>query len=589
MVILLPLLLPLLQADPAAASDLAAARELFERNVRAIQERDREAYLACYLAGPDLVRTGPEGIADGFAPLAEGTPATGSEDWPASLEARDLELRRLRPGVVYGTYRYRAVIDGLVRSGLSERVFLETDGGWRIAVSTALDAAGEVAAPPLALVGANVHLVPGEEPLLDGTLLLRDGRVEQAGPRSEVEVGEEYDVVELEGRWVVPGLVDTHVHFSQTGWADGRPDALDLRLEYPYEEVQLALERHPERLQRALVAAGVTTVLDCGGYPWTLGLQDASVPTHDAPRVLACGPLIATWRPHQLRRAGQEQFLVPEHERDARELVRALAAQGASAIKFWWVVRDPERFEEQAAWLAAVGQEAADLGLPLVVHATGLEAARRAVEAGARLLVHSVDDAPVDEAFVAAALASGVAYCPTLTVVDGYLHLARRELTPELESQLEQVSPWVAGRVALTPTTALSRRDDARRLALLELQVAGQRERMDENLARLHAAGVPVVLGTDAGNPLTLHGPSVFVELEAMRSAGLTDADVLAAATIRAATALGLEDAGHLRPGAAADLVVLTEDPARDVSALRRATHVGRAGWLHPRGALMQR
>ena len=103
---------------------------------------------------------------------------------------------------------------------------------------------------------------------------------------------------------------------------------------------------------------------------------------------------------------------------------------------------------------------------------------------------------------------------------------------------------------------------------------------------RVRDAGVPIVLGTDAGNPLTLHGPSVFVELEAMAAAGLTAGEVLRAATADAADALGRPDLGRVRAGAIADLVVLAEDPLADVRNLRTITHVVRAGVLHRRESL---
>ncbi|MFT4626892.1 MAG: ketosteroid isomerase-like protein [Myxococcota bacterium] len=123
------------------AEDLAAARALFDANIRAIQERDRDAYLACYADSERLIRTGPDGPALGFAALAEGTPATGSDAWPERLDADGVQVHWLAPGVVYGTYAYRVTFDGDTTAGLSERVFLrQSDGEWRIAVSTAFEA-----------------------------------------------------------------------------------------------------------------------------------------------------------------------------------------------------------------------------------------------------------------------------------------------------------------------------------------------------------------------------------------------------------------------------------------------------------------
>lgn len=126
-------------SKPAIDEDLAAARALFDRNITAIQDRDREAYLACYRPDDRLIRAGISGVSPGFEGLAEGTAATGSDDWPERLVADDIEVHWLAPGVVYGAYKYTVTFDGETTSGLSERVFLERDGEWSITVSTAFE------------------------------------------------------------------------------------------------------------------------------------------------------------------------------------------------------------------------------------------------------------------------------------------------------------------------------------------------------------------------------------------------------------------------------------------------------------------
>ena len=88
------------------------------------------------------------------------------------------------------------------------------------------------------------------------------------------------------------------------------------------------------------------------------------------------------------------------------------------------------------------------------------------------------------------------------------------------------------------------------------------RRTMAENLMRVHRAGIPVAMGTDAGNPLTLHGPAVYAEMEAMQKAGMTPPDVLVAATRNPARAMGREaPIGTVEPGKLADLLVVGADP----------------------------
>jgi len=86
-------------------------------------------------------------------------------------------------------------------------------------------------------------------------------------------------------------------------------------------------------------------------------------------------------------------------------------------------------------------------------------------------------------------------------------------------------------------------------------------------------------MGTDAGNPLTLHGPSVYAEMEAMQAAGLTPMQVIVASTRGGATAMGVEkEAGTVEKGKSADLLLVAGDPTKDVANLRKVRYVVRGG-----------
>jgi imidazolonepropionase-like amidohydrolase len=112
---------------------------------------------------------------------------------------------------------------------------------------------------------------------------------------------------------------------------------------------------------------------------------------------------------------------------------------------------------------------------------------------------------------------------------------------------------------------------------------------MYANLRRVRDAGIPIAMGTDAGNPLTLHGASVFREMEAMAEAGMTPMEVLVASTRTAARAMGRADVGTLEPGKLADLVVLDADPLASVANLRRIRLVARGGEIWTREELEYR
>jgi hypothetical protein len=117
----------------SAASDTVEARRLFEENIDAIHKRDRSRYLATYLHTQGLARNGPAGPELGY----EGWSARRDSTWPDTLIARNLRVLPIVPGVVYGTYCYTVTQKDTTSSGVSERVFVKTPNGWRIAVTTA--------------------------------------------------------------------------------------------------------------------------------------------------------------------------------------------------------------------------------------------------------------------------------------------------------------------------------------------------------------------------------------------------------------------------------------------------------------------
>lgn len=443
---------------------------------------------------------------------------------------------------------------------------------------------------PLALVGGTVYTGDPDGVIADGVVVVQQGRIQAVGKRQDVAIPAGCRQIDVSGRFVTPGLVDTHVHYSQTGWADGRPDARDVRAQYPYAVAMAENAAHPERFHLAFLHSGVTAVFDVGGYPWTRTLAAACEHSPLAPHVAAAGALLATYDPKLLTLPDQQQFVFPQDADDARRLVRSHAAWGSAAIKVWFIATPEHSAESLAPIVLAAGDEARKAGLPLIVHATTLETARIAVQAGCHLLVHSVEDRDVDDDFVSAVVASHTFYCPTLTVRDGYVQLYDCQIGDEVRSQLDSVHPSVKARVLATEDPAWQARKNRRAIDGMKQRGELTRAIMARNVKRLHAAGVTVVMGTDAGNPLTLHGPSVFPEMEAMQQAGLSAMDVLVASTRDAAAAMGRgDDLGRIAVGRIADLLVLTEDPGKDAAAFRSLQSVCRGGVLHVREDLLPR
>src|SRR5881397_3199911 len=571
----------LLVAAPLAAQDTPL--DAFRGNLAAIHARDRAAYLSHYLHTPALTRVGADGVHQGYDDFARGA----GDGWPDTLVATHLRVVPLSPDVAYGAYRYRVVDSSGSARGVSERVFIRTPSGWKVAVTTAFPTRN-VDPPPMALVGATLVDGTGAAPVGDAVVVMRDGRIACAGSRAACPVPADADSVNAAGKWIIPGLIDTHVHFSQTGWVDGRPDALDLRDRYPYAQVEADLHAQPERLYRSYLCSGVTSVFDVGGYPWTLELQERTARSTTAPRVRAAGSLLSTidfW----LNLPDQRQFIYMADEATVRQAVRLHKTWGAAAIKVWYIMPpQPPDTARVSALVRAAGDEARKVGLPLIVHATGLWEAKDALRAGARVLVHSVWSAPVDDEFLTLARRQGTIYVPTLTVPDGYRQVAARRFARDRQP-LACVDPTTRAKALATDTVAPAQRPASAALDERTARTARSFAQAQANLKRVHDAGIPVALGTDAGNPLTLHGASVFMELEAMKAAGLAPRDVLISATRTAAIASGLDSTGTVAAGSVADLVVLDADPLADVRNVRRIALVVRRGEIYTRRELEYR
>lgn len=434
--------------------------------------------------------------------------------------------------------------------------------------------AGE--APVLALVGATVLDGTGGPAVESGVVVVSGDRIRCVGTPGTCQVPEDAEVHDLAGRYVTPGLIDAHVHLSQTGWLDGRPDGLDVRAVYPYEDVVRRLRDEPRRFLDSYLCAGVTGLFDVGGFRWTVDLARRTEEDPETPHLRAAGPLISHAAREELATEADGSQFLPLTGADAgRRAVRELAELGADAVKVWYLTPPEERWDEIETRFRAVAEEARNLRLPLLVHATELRAARIAVDAGAFMLVHSVTDREVDEEFVGLLRERGTLYAPTLVVARNWRRAVESVATgraPAWDDPLDCVDPWTEEK--LREAGALREKEGvpAPPPAALEAgraRAARAEEVMAANLRRLHAAGIPVVLATDAGNPLTLHAASVHSELDAMEAVGIPPRDLLVMATRNGGRALGRPDLGTLQAGNVADVLVLREDPRRTAAAFR--------------------
>jgi len=367
---------------------------------------------------------------------------------------------------------------------------------------------------------------------------------------------------------------------------DGRPDAIDLRAEFPYDSVNSAMRVEKARFDRAYLCSGVTSVFDVGDYPWTIPLMQSNERALDAPRVVAAGPLLATVD-HWVNTPSMRQFLHMASDSATRRAVRENATFGSRAIKVWYLQVSDSLRPAMRARLELAGEEARRAKLPFLVHATQLDRAKEAIRAGANVLVHSVAPQAIDDELIALAKERGTIVIPTLTVYEGYADVFAGR-SPAARYPLECVDSGTRAKLERVLP------ESQRAQGLQGLVRSGRADTLyasvARNVRRMRDAGIPIAVGTDAGNPGTAHGPSIYREMEALQSIGMPAADVLASATTVAARAMGREsELGTIRAGRLADLIVLDADPLADVANLRRVRLVMKGGALYGRAELLPR
>ena len=411
--------------------------------------------------------------------------------------------------------RFEAVREGY-EDGLKAFVALAGKDGMNALAQMSTTIPGS-RANSIALVGATLVDGTGKPAVTDSVVLVKDGRIVKAGSRNEVEIPKKAQLIDARGKTILPGLWDMHAHFEQVEWGS------------------------------IYLAAGVTTVRDCGNeLEFITAVRDMIADGHGlGPRILAAGIIDGT-SPTAI---GLARVDTPEQ---AREWVDRYHQMGFQQLKIYSSVKLPQ--------LAAGVAEAHKLGMTVTGHIPEGLTTREAIEAGQDQVSH-----------INYIMQMMLPAFPT-----GTTRLARMKAFSELDLDSDEVKKQIAflkeHHTVVDPTLAVYEMGTANTAkpfstfepgsakvapelaqALFDVGPPNENSALVEKMfakdvalvGRLHASGVPVVVGTDQ----TVPGHSVHREIELYTMGGFTPLEAIQAATIVPARAGGRQGTLEKEPG----------------------------------------
>jgi imidazolonepropionase-like amidohydrolase len=366
--------------------------------------------------------------------------------------------------------------------------------------------------------------------------------VESVGSAATMHRPDNAQIIDLAGKFIIPGLISTHVHISDVQGIS--PPAYT--------------DENTLRQLRVFARYGVTTVWSLGGErePAFRARGSQNVSSLDRSRIYLAGEVIVGKTPQE-----------------ARQMVAKVAANKPDVIKIRVDDNLGATTKMPAEVYRAVIDEAHRLGIRVAAHIFYLDDAKDLLRAGVDFIAHSVRDREIDEEFISLMNKRDIPYCPTLT---RELSTFVYESTPEFFSDpffLQEADRNVIQQLREPARQEAIRKSKSAQSYKAALSIA------QRNLKKAGDAGLLIVMGTDSGAfPNRFQGYFEHLEMEMMSESGLTPRQILRAATGDAARAMKIEDIGNLVKGAWADLVVLDKDPLTDIRNTRSIDSIWIAG-----------
>ena len=377
--------------------------------------------------------------------------------------------------------------------------------------------------------GARLIVGDGTAPIENAAFIVQGNRFAQVGRRGELKAPAGAARVDLAGKTVMPGIVDTHAHL-----ANERAAIIDQLQHKAYY--------------------GVAAVTSLGQDAGDLPFQIRSEVIPGAALFRTAGRGITSPEPGR----SEVPYWV-KSEPEARKAVQELAAKKVDLVKIWVDDRDGKYQKLSPAIYRAVIDEAHKNKLRVTAHIFGLEDAKDLLRAGIDGFAHGVRDKDVDDEFVAL-----IKKRPDVFLVPNLPD-------PGVAADLS----WLSATV---PDAELKKMQAAATDRPAVQQAFGIQAR---NLARLNKEGVRIALGTDGAAPWAHHQ-----EMADMVAAGMTPAEVIVASTRTAADVLRLSQLGTIANGKSADFIVLDANPLENITNTRRIASVYLRGAALDRSAM---
>lgn len=390
------------------------------------------------------------------------------------------------------------------------------------------------------LILTNARLIDGTgaAPIEGASVVIRDGKVSAIHREGEQQGAPHLEAIDLQGRTLMPGLINAHIHIMM----DAGPDPVSTQHRLGLAGSLLgAVSRGA-----AILRAGITTARDLGGFDWgELALRDAFARGElPGPRLLCAGKLITMTGGH-----GWDIGFEVDGVDEVRKAVRDDLKHGVDCIKMMATGGvltpgvEPGSAQLTEEELSAGVQEAHKAGKRTASHAQGTEGVKNAIRAGIDTIEHGIF---LDAEAIEMMLERGVVFVPTLAAPYQIVEAGLAKGVPEFAVEKSKRSM------------------DAHR----------------RSFEWALAAGVTIAAGNDGGTPFN-PSDDLVTELRLMVDYGMNPLAAIRAATLGSARALGLsEETGTVGRGMLADLLVLEEgaDPLQDIAALERVHMVIKAG-----------